>query len=364
MTQNKPKILISSPALTAVSGVSSHVRMLLGSSLAERYELIPFQVGREGRCENPLQRLARFLFSPLQLAGLLVWHRPHIVHLNTSMDLKGFWRDLVYLMVARLLGRRVVNQFHSGSGPQSLFSNPLLAFLLKRVLLASSVVAVLSSEAQSLYKQFDARIAVDWVPNAIDTCGLLDVGRAERSAGEPLKLVYVGRIFRPKGLFDVLEAVKLLKEQGLKLSLQIAGLGPDEAAVHASIARLGLEEEVKILGPVHGEAKNQLWLGSDVHVFPTYHDEGLPYSILESLAAGCVPITCSVAAIPDVMQNGVQGVFVPPHNPEALAAAIRHFAEHRDELGRMSLAGRRRIAEQYTVDRLASRFGEIYARVS
>ena len=119
-----------------------------------------------------------------------------------------------------------------------------------------------------------------------------------------------------------------------------------------------------MLGPVFGPAKNLLWLTSDVQVFPTYHNEGLPYSILESLAAGCVPITCAVAAIPDVMQDGVHGVFVPPHDPVALAAAIRRLSDDRAELRRMSEAGRLRIAEQYTVERLAARFGEIYERLA
>jgi glycosyltransferase involved in cell wall biosynthesis len=360
----KRKIVIFSPALNAVSGVSTHVNMLLGSCLAQRFELMHFQVGREGRAEGKLQRLARFVFSPLQLAAFLVRHGPHIVHINTSMDHKAFWRDLVYLAVARMLGRRVVNQFHSGSAPQGLFSNPMLSFLLKRFLLASHAVTVLSSEAQRSHKAFDSRIPVELVPNAIDTTGLLEVERAPRVDGAPLKLVYVGRIIRSKGLFDSLEALRLLKDEGLKFHLQVAGSGPDEAAARTLIDSLGLANEVTMLGPVFGEAKSKLWLNSDVQVFPTYHNEGLPYSILESLAAGCVPVTCSVAAIPDVMQDSVHGLFVPAHDPVAVAAAIRRLAGDSDELLRMSQAGRLRVAEQYTVDRLATRFGEIYERVS
>lgn len=359
----KLKVVIFSPALNAVSGVSTHVNMLLGSSLTRHFQLMHFQVGREGREEGRLQRLARFIFSPIQLAVFLIRYRPDVVHINTSMNLNAFWRDLSYLIIARLLGRRVVNQFHSGSSPKSLFSNPLLLFVLKRFLLASHVVTVLSSEAQRSHKAFDDRVPVELVPNAIDTTGLLDVVRPPRVDGAPLKLVFVGRIVRSKGLFDSLEALKLLKDEGLKFSLQIAGSGPDEAAVRARIDSLGLANEVTMLGPVFGDAKSKLWLASDVQVFPTYHNEGLPYSILESLAAGCVPVTCSVAAIPDVMQDGVHGLFVPARDPSAVAAAIRRLVADPEELLRMSLAGRRRVAEQYTVDRLAARFGEIYERV-
>lgn len=364
VTHVKTKVVIFSPALNAVSGVSTHAKMLLGSSLAQRFELMHFQVGREGRAESSRQRLARFVFSPLQLAAFLIWHRPSIVHINTSMDRKGFWRDFSYLIVARLFGCRVVNQFHSGSAPQDLFTNPILTFLQRRFLLASHVVTVLSSEAQRSYQAFDKRIVAQLVPNAIDTTGLLGIRRALSADGALLKLVYVGRIVRSKGLFDSLEALKLLKDEGLQFNLQVAGSGPDETAARALIESLGLVTEVTMLGPVFGDAKNKLWLDSDVQVFPTYHNEGLPYSILESMAAGCVPVTCSVAAIPDVMQDGVHGLFVPQLNPSAIAGAIRRLAANRSELHRMSQAGRRRIAEQYSVDRLVVRFDEIYNAVS
>ncbi len=364
VTRAKSKVVIFSPALNAVSGVSTHVNMLFDSTLAQCFDLMHFQVGREGRIENYWQRLVRFVFSPFQLATFIIRHKPKIVHINTSMDVKAFWRDLSYLMVARMMGCKVVNQFHSGSAPSSLFANPVLSYLLRRFLLASHVVTVLSSEALRSHKAFDERIAVALVPNAIDTTGLLDVKRESSNPATPLKLVYVGRIVRSKGLLDVLAALKLLENSGLQFSLKVAGSGPDEAEVLKLISNLELDAEVTLLGPVFGGTKNKLWLNSDVQVFPTYHNEGLPYSILESMAAGCVPVTCSVAAIPDVMQDGEHGLFVPAHDPAAVAAAIRRLDCDRDALHRMSLAGRARIREQYTVDRLADRFCEIYNRLN
>lgn len=356
------KIVIFGPALDAVSGVSTHVNMLLGSSLSQQFQLLHFQVGREGRTEGKLQRLLRFVFSPFSLAVFLIRERPAVVHINTSMNRKAFWRDLTYLIVARLLRSRVVTQFHSGAAPTTLFKRSIFTWVLKRFLLASHVVTVLSSEALRSHKAFDSRIRVELVPNAIDTAGLLEIERRPRPEAEPVRLVFVGRIIRSKGLFDSLEALQLLKEQGFKFSLRIAGSGPDEADVQTAVARLGLGEDVEMLGSVFGAAKCALWLSSDIQVFPTYHNEGLPYSILESLAAGCVPVTCPVAAIPDVMQDGVHGVFVPARSPMAVADAIRQLANNSASLLRMSHAGRTRIAEQYTVDRLATRFGDIYEK--
>jgi glycosyltransferase involved in cell wall biosynthesis len=359
----KTAVAIFGPSLDAVSGVSTHVRLLLASALADHYLLCHFQVGREGRTESPMQRLARFVVSPMQLALFLARKKVRIVHINTSMDHKAFWRDLSYLVVARLIGRKVVTQFHSGSDPQRLFSNPLLTWVLRRFLLASDLVTVLSSEALKAYQKFDPRIKVVLVPNAIETTGLLGIQRETPDSGHPLKLLFLGRIIRSKGVLDAVTAVKLLNAEGVACELAIAGAGAATPEVKVTIEELGLTTQVHLLGPVFGEDKNKLWLESDIQLFPTYHNEGLPYSILESLAAGCVPITCAVAAIPDVMKDGVHGLFVPPKDPPAIAAAVRRLAKDRAELARMAQAGRSRIAENYTVDRLAARFGEIYEQV-
>src|ERR1700675_3385297 len=101
---NKHKIVVFGPSLDALSGVSTHVRMLFASDLARDYELLHFRVGSEGRRENALQKLMRFIFSPLDLALSLLRPGAEVVHLNVWLDPKGYWRDLAYSMVASLLG--------------------------------------------------------------------------------------------------------------------------------------------------------------------------------------------------------------------------------------------------------------------
>jgi glycosyltransferase involved in cell wall biosynthesis len=356
---NRHKIVVFGPSLDALSGVSTHVRMLLASDLPRDFELLHFQVGSEGRRENALQGLLRLALSPLHLALFLLRTGAGAVHLNASLDPKGYWRDLVYSIVARLLGRRVVNQIHGGAMPQEFFrGNPLLTWILRRFLVSSDVVTVLSSAELTAYRAFDARINVHLVPNAIDPVGLADQRRSYNT-DEPLKLVYVGRLVRTKGLFEVIEALAELKGAGRKFSLAIAGEGPDQRELMFTIEEAGLAHCVRFLGGVFAAKKRQLWLDSDLFVFPSYM-EGLPYSLLEAMAAGCVPVTTPVAAIPDVMRNGEHGLFVPVKDAAALAAAVAALDDDRECLIRMAKAARRRVMERYTVARLADDFHKLY----
>jgi len=356
---NKRKIVLFSPSLNAVSGVSTHVRILFASDLAREYDLLHFQVGSEGRRENALQKLTRFTLSPLHLALFLLRTGAQVVHMNASLDPKSYWRDLAYSIVARLLGRRVVNQIHGGAMPQDFFrGNACLTWILRRFLVSSDAVTVLSSGALTAYRAFDSRIKVHLVPNAIDPAGLADQMRSYNT-DRPLKLVYVGRLVRSKGLFEIIEALMELKRAGREFRFSMAGLGQDQGELMAALERAGFGDSVQFLGGVFAAEKRRLWLESDLFVFPSYM-EGLPYSLLEAMAAGCVPITTPVAAIPDVMRDGEHGLFVPAKDAGALAIAVATLDDDRERLIRLAKAARGRVLERYTVARLAEDFRELY----
>jgi glycosyltransferase involved in cell wall biosynthesis len=178
-----------------------------------------------------------------------------------------------------------------------------------------------------------------------------------------MRLVYLGRLVAVKGLYESIEAVALLRDAGIPVRLEIAGNGPDEAGLRSRAAALGLQEEVVFRGAVFGADKDRLWLQADVLVFPTYHREGLPYALLEAMAAGVVPVTCPVGAIPDVIEDRRDGLLVPPRDPAAVAAAIRWLADHRQAAGAIARAARQRVGRDYCVERLAADFCGVYSRL-
>jgi glycosyltransferase involved in cell wall biosynthesis len=144
------------------------------------------------------------------------------------------------------------------------------------------------------------------------------------------------------------------------MRLTVAGLGPDDARLRAIVAELGLNDDVYFAGPLHGEEKDALWRRAHVFAFPTYHREGLPYALLEAMAAGAVPVTTAVGAIPDVMVDNEHGVLVETKNPAAVADALRRLDDDRLLLARMAEAGRSRVLSNYTVSRLANDFRRVY----
>jgi glycosyltransferase involved in cell wall biosynthesis len=81
------------------------------------------------------------------------------------------------------------------------------------------------------------------------------------------------------------------------------------------------------------------------------------------MAAGLVPIVTQVGAIPDVVQQDVHGLFVPPRDPQAIAAALEVLAGDRAAFERMSTASRERVFTYYSVERVAGDFTALYRKL-
>jgi glycosyltransferase involved in cell wall biosynthesis len=358
-------VLLLGPSRTAVSGVSTHLNQLFGSSLATGFELLQFQVGSEGRGEGRLRTLIRLATSPFAFALCLLKVRPRIVHINTSLEPKSYWRDLVYLGLAKALGRKVVYQVHGGSMPAEFFAaRPALNWLLRASLSWPEATVVLAHSEMLAYRSFAPRARLLRIANAIAAGEPPDLSAERYTARRPLAIVYVGRLAADKGIFEVLEALRILRDRDISALLSIAGSGPAESELRQRIAANALGDRVRLMGAVFGRAKEQLWQAAQVLAFPTYHREGLPYALLEAMAHGVVPVISPVGAIPDVLQHEAQGLFVPARDPQALANALERLANDRPLLHRLALAGRARIVEHYSVPRMAREFEELYARLA
>jgi glycosyltransferase involved in cell wall biosynthesis len=294
------------------------------------------------------------------LLAALIKNPVQIVHLNTSLEPKSYWRDSIYLIVARLMHRKVVYQVHGGALPQDFFpAKSVRAKLLRWLLQTSDAVVLLARVEEEAYRAFAPTVPLRVIPNAIDARSLAAFDIAAKPASF-LHLVYVGRLAEDKGIFEALRAVDILVRRGRAVKFTVAGSGPDAKRFQSRVIESALEDYVHCVGPIFGQAKDELWNAGHIFVFPTWHREGLPYALLEAMAAGAVPVTSRVGAIPDVIQDGIHGLFVRPDQPEQLATVIARLDDDRTLLARMAEAGRKRISEEYQVEQLARRFAHLY----
>jgi glycosyltransferase involved in cell wall biosynthesis len=360
---NRPVVLILGPHLAAVSGVSTHLNLLMDSTLGDEFDLVHFQVGSEGRKEGALGKLLRLLVSPFALAATIIFRHVTIVHLNTSLNPRAYWRDLAYLFVAKALGARVLYQVHGGKLPRDFFAGRRLpTAFLRWTLELPNVVVVLAQCELEAYRHFIPRQHVVVLPNGIDCRPFGAVPTVRSSPERPLNLVYIGRVAREKGLYETLQGMRLAHELGVDARLVIGGSGAEEVRLKRYAQALGIASRVTFAGPVFGADKVKLLAGADVMLLPSY-SEGLPYALLEGMAAGIPVIATPVGAIPDVVTEGTHGYLVPPRDGKAIAEALAMLAGDRERLSWMSRACRRRIRAAFSIERLAAQFTLQYAQL-
>ncbi|GIW99751.1 MAG: glycosyl transferase family 1 [Pirellulaceae bacterium] len=190
------------------------------------------------------------------------------------------------------------------------------------------------------------RCAIVTPGSGVDLARFQPIDRAEWTCTVP-NLVFIGRIIREKGIVEAIEAVEILRQRGYPVELTVCG-SPDYG--NRSAIPLEVFEQwqsrpyLHFLG--HVEDIDAVFSKAYLVVLPSYR-EGAPRSLLEAAACGLPIVATDVPGCREVVEDGVNGLLVPPYSPDHLAAAIARLLDSPDEARAMGLAGRRRIETRF-----------------
>jgi glycosyltransferase involved in cell wall biosynthesis len=181
--------------------------------------------------------------------------------------------------------------------------------------------------------------------------------------GTPLKLFFIARFIPAKGLLDVLEAVRIVLDQGRDVCLDCVGDGPQGPEARDRASMLGISDRVRFTGYIPESETPRHYTEADVLVFPTYHQEGFPMSIFQSAAAGLGIITTRVRASADYFREPDNCLWVEPKNPKMLAEKILLLFDHPDLLRKM---GRNNVqrAQEFSSEKVTDEYLNLFAEIS
>lgn len=358
------RVLLTGPSQDQAGGVSTHVSEVLGSPLAEEYELIYFRVGSREN-EGFISRLCRIGTTPVRFFFRLASARPHIVHLNPSFDTKSFWRDAVLLLIAKLSGKRVIIQFHGGRSDKFLEKRSVTAWCVNSILsLADKVIVLSEVQKKPLVPLLDRSMLVK-LPNMIDLSlfPTLAVQSPSVRGGHRVRVVFLSKLSRAKGVYEILEAIPLVAEGCPDVVFCFVGKGEEKESMVRICREKSLLKYVEFAGYLRGKEKVDALVNSDIFVLPTMHGEGFPYAMIEAMAAGLPIITCSEGAIPEVVKDGVNGFLVPSRRPDLLAQKIIVLirdAKLREKMGQIN---RKKALSEYNIRAGSDKFARVYSEL-
>ena len=288
--------------------------------------------------------------------------------LHTHGGTAGLWGRLAAIIAGVPVSIHTYHGFHS-----AYRKNPLARWILTSIerilLLATSHIICVSQGDYELGKRLrllkPKKSTV--ILNGIEVERFSSASGRERIRAEfgsthsHVLVGTVGRLHVQKGLVYLLEAASVALKRNHSVKFVLVGDGPLKKVLREKAERLGIEDSVHFVGA--RQDVPDLLAAFDLFVLPSLW-EGLPLVLLEASAAGKAMIATAVDGTKEIIQDGVNGMLVPPENPDALAEAILKAAS--DDAMRNTLGSKaREIAKAtYSIERMVEQTMNLYSQVS
>ena len=219
-------------------------------------------------------------------------------------------------------------------------------------------------KAASYVAQFTKK-PITIIPNGLDT----EVYKpGSKEAPQKTRILFAGLLQAPKGILDALQAIHILDQQSkMKVSLSVAGMGPQEVAAKQYVRDNGLKDQVTFLGSLRKEKMPEFYRQGDILLFPSRQaglsgksEESSPYSVLEAMSSGLPVISYRTSALEEHVQDGITGYLVEAGDVNGLANRIRKLADDTELLRIMGSAARNHCVKCFSHIRMAQQYVRVY----
>jgi glycosyltransferase involved in cell wall biosynthesis len=173
------------------------------------------------------------------------------------------------------------------------------------------------------------------------------------------EILCVGRLTPAKGQHLLIDAVERLTQQGRRVRLRLVGDGPDYASLRARAGRLAAADSVVFEGAVNQDRIRSIYGTADVFCLASFA-EGLPVVLMEAMSMQIPCVSTSIAGIPELIRNEMDGLLVPASDLEALVGALARLMDDGALRDRLARSGRARVLESYDLGRNVEKLAGIF----
>jgi len=300
-------------------------------------------VGRAG-----IGKALHLLTLIFQTWKIVLSKRPKVLYyLPASPNMTPVLRDFVYLVSVRWLFPKTVFHYHAGGLDEFIREKEWLRRLVKWVYDGADCSIDVNMTEPPSGEYFSAK------KNVVVMNGL-DVGEAkrQRDPDDVFRVLYLGLLCEPKGVMELVETAKWLKEAGCDFEFVMVGGGESEEfkfQLEEAIEKGGVSEMFQFRGVLRGDEKWQAYADADVFVFPTHHPtETFGLVLIEAMAFGLPVVTTRWRGVPHVVGGVGCAILCETKSPQQYADALGEILKNSDQRQKMGMAAQRHYKAHYT----------------
>jgi glycosyltransferase involved in cell wall biosynthesis len=365
MKKTDYKILLLVPSPASHGGVANYF-----SALKDQFSNRVSYFYRGVRKQNSAR--SRFFYPVVQVWDYMVFffmimlNRYALVHINTSFGKTGIIRDYFFIKILQLLGQKYVVFFRGIDEKVIQWIENRWFKAFSASFLKADGILVLSSYLKDKILGYGYKGMLRLETTVVDPALTEKLSYSDifdTADDEKIRLLFLARMEKAKGVYEAIEAWKILKNKQLNVELVICGDGSEFFPMTAYVKENCKNDSIHIKGHVRNQEKKKVFLNADIYLFPSSHQEGLPNSLLEAMAFGLPVITSNVGGIPDFFQEGKMGFMMTDITPQTIADFVEvlfHDPEKRIQMSRFNFAYAK---SHFYADRVVGRLENFYQAI-
>lgn len=311
--------------------------------------------------KRPLLKISRYSKILVSLIRNLIVFKPSTVYFAMTARGIGFYKDFPLAILTKLFRKNLVLHFHNKGVASS--QNKAVDHLLYKLIFKNTKVILLSERLYDDVKKYVKKKDLFYCPNGIPVVDYVDSSKPKNDVPQ---ILFLSNLIKNKGVFILLEALKLLKKRGIHFYCNLVG-GEGDITNHNlldKVNKLGLTGAVKYHGKKYNINKFLLFNQADIFVFPTfYHNETFGLVNLEAMMFGLPVISTNEGGIPDIVKHNETGFIVEKQNPKQLAEKIEWLINNPKLAEKMGKEGQNQFYKKYTLERFETRLAGILKQV-
>lgn len=236
----------------------------------------------------------------------------------------------------------------------------MIGFALRQMLSLADEVTVISSYLGEVARAYGYRGVIHTIHNGVAIEEFEPTGSSRRA--EVPVVITTSRLVEKNGIDTLIRTIALLKKKAQPIQCHILGDGPDRPALERLAKELGVEREIKFFGSVPFE-KIPAYLHRATIFIRLSRSEGMGVSFVEALAAGLPIVGTPIGGIPDIITDGITGLFARVDDPDDAAEKITRLLRD-SRLGRAIVEnGKKMLHERFLWDSIAKQYAEVFDKL-